>query len=173
MGGSLGRSRYPEQNTAAWSQTGCSFFLLKVTYYFPFSPSSIQVSSLVWAQHACRTSCIGETGRALRWVGAGNEERMWQHREPTGLPSSHLTPQPERERLPMINARFPSLAPFRYSIWKEVLSGALQKRKPLLSFAVSLSGKATVKHPPYAQPQRYFANRSSTKERKRTHSSVL
>lgn len=85
---------------------------------------------------------------------AGKEERLWQHREPMGLPRS-IKPQPKRERLPIVNVRFLSLAPFRYSIWKKILSGALQKSKPLLRFAVSLvAGKATVKHSPYAQPQR-------------------
>lgn len=28
------------------------------------------MSSLVWAQQACRTSCISRTGRALQQVGA-------------------------------------------------------------------------------------------------------
>lgn len=115
----MGTSGYPEQNTAMWRHTRLQLLSAQGDLLFSFSPLTHPDEFLgpgpgMPAEPAVSAGLEGRCGGWER--AAGKREGMWQHGEPVGLPSSVLKPEPKRERLPVINERFLSLAPFGDSI---------------------------------------------------------
>lgn len=109
-GSSSGRCRYPKQNTAAWGQTASRAaiaFCLEGNKFFFLLHSSRR---LPWVYKTMPAKLAVSAG------SVGEEEKIRQHREPAGVPSSAPKPRIERERLTVVNIRFPSLSPFRCSI---------------------------------------------------------